>query len=110
MVEHMRQTLGLDDPLIVQYGRFLLQMVTLDFGDSLIGGHRPIVDEMSERFPATLELVIPASALALFIGVYGGALAARHRKQGVDYSLRIYSVIIYSLPIFWWRCCRLLLG
>jgi peptide/nickel transport system permease protein len=101
MVAHMRETLGLDDPLIVQYGRFLAQMVTLNFGDSLIGGHRPIIDEMSERFPATLELVIPASALALIIGIYGGALAARHRKGVVDYSLRIYSVIIYSLPIFW---------
>ena len=76
-------------------------MVTLNFGDSLIGGHRPIIDEMSERFPATLELVIPASALALIIGIYGGALAAKHRKGAVDYSLRIYSVIIYSLPIFW---------
>ena len=101
MVAHMRETLGLDDPLIVQYGRFLGQMVTLNFGDSLIGGHRPIIDEMSERFPATLELVIPASTLALLIGIFGGALAAKHRKGAVDYSLRIYSVIIYSLPIFW---------
>jgi peptide/nickel transport system permease protein len=67
----------------------------------LIGGHRPIIDEMSERFPATLELVVPASALALSIGILGGALAASRRKRVLDYSLRIYSVVIYSLPIFW---------
>jgi len=101
MIQHIRQELGLNDPMIVQYGRFLVQMFTLRFGNSLIGGHRPIIDEMSERFPATLELVTPASALALAIGVFGGALAASRRKNVTDYGFRIYSVIIYSLPIFW---------
>lgn len=101
MVAHIREQLGLNDPLIVQYARFLKDIVTFDFGNSLVGGHRPIVDEMSERFPATLELVVPASILALIIGVYGGAFAASRRKQAADYTLRLYSVIIYSLPIFW---------
>lgn len=101
MIQTIRQELGLNDPMIVQYGRFLVQMFTLHFGNSLVGGHRPIIDEMSERFPATLELVTPASALALIIGVYGGALAASRRKGVVDYAFRIYAVIIYSLPIFW---------
>ncbi len=99
--EHMRQALGLDKPLIVQYGIFLKNMITLDFGNSMVGGHRPIIDEMSERFPATLELIIPSSILALGIGILGGALAAAKRKTAVDYVLRVYSVIIYSLPIFW---------
>lgn len=100
-IQRVREQLGLNDPLIVQYGRFLGGMLTLQFGNSLIGGHRPIVDEMSERFPATLELVIPSSILALLAGVLGGALAASRRKGVVDYSLRIYSVVIYSLPLFW---------
>ncbi|MGC1375162.1 MAG: ABC transporter permease [Anaerolineales bacterium] len=100
-VQAIRDQLGLNDPLIVQYGRFLGGMFTLQFGDSLIGGHRPIMDEMSERFPATLELVIPASILALLTGVLGGALAVSHRKDFLDYALRIYSVVIYSLPLFW---------
>ncbi len=101
MIQQIRQQLGLNDPLIVQYGRFIGGMVTFNFGNSLTGGHRPIIDEMSERFPATLELVIPASILALVVGIFGGALAASRRKRAVDYGLRIYSVIIYSLPIFW---------
>jgi len=101
MIQQIRQQLGLNDPLIVQYGRFLGNMVTLHFGNSLIAGHRLIIDEMSERFPATLELVIPASALALILGILGGALAASRRKRVVDYAWRIYAVIIYSLPIFW---------
>jgi peptide/nickel transport system permease protein len=101
MIQRVRTELGLNDPLIVQYGRFLRDILTFNFGNSLVGGHRPIIDEMSERFPATLELVVPASALALFIGIFGGALAASRRKRSLDYGLRIYSVVIYSLPIFW---------
>ena len=100
-IRQIKEQLGLNAPIIVQYGRFLGDMITLNFGNSLTGGHRPIIDEMSERFPATLELVIPAAAVALLIGVFGGALAASRRKGPLDYSLRIYSVIIYSLPIFW---------
>jgi peptide/nickel transport system permease protein len=100
-IQQIREQLGLNDPLIVQYARFLGNMITLRFGNSLTGGHRPIVDEMSERFPATLELVVPAAALALVIGILAGALAASRRKRSLDYALRIYSVVIYSLPIFW---------
>lgn len=101
MVQRIREQLGLNDPIPVQYVKFLKNMVTLDFGNSLTGGHRPIINEMSERFPATLELVIPASALALVVGILGGAFAASRRKTALDYGWRIYSVVIYSLPIFW---------
>jgi peptide/nickel transport system permease protein len=100
-IQHIRTTLGLNEPLVVQYGKFLWNMVTLNFGNSLVGGHRPILDEMSERFPATLELIAPSSILALLIGIYGGTLAAAKRKKPIDYSIRIYSVIIYSVPVFW---------
>jgi peptide/nickel transport system permease protein len=101
MIARIREQLGLADPILVQYGNFLKDMFTLNFGNSLTGGHRPIVDEMSERFPATLELVIPASVIALTIGIIGGAWAASKRKRTTDYGMRIYSVVIYSLPIFW---------
>jgi len=100
-VARLNAQLGLDDPLLVQYGRFLGSMVTFDFGNALTGGRRPIIDEMSERFPATLELVIPASALALSLGIAAGTYAASRRKKPPDYSLRLFSVLIYSIPIFW---------
>lgn len=100
-IARIQDQLGLNDPLIIQYARFLGDVATLNFGDSLTGGHRPVVDEMSERFPATLELVIPAALLALVLGIIGGALAASRRKRATDYGLRIYSVVIYSIPIFW---------
>ena len=100
-IQRIREQLGLNDPIYVQYANFLKDMITLNFGNSLTGGHRPIVDEMSERFPATLELVIPASVIALTIGIIGGTWAASRRKRTSDYGMRIYSVVIYSLPIFW---------
>lgn len=100
-VARLSAQLGLDDPLIVQYGRFIGSIVTFDFGTALTGGQRPIIDEMSERFPATLELVIPGAALALAIGIAAGTYAASKRKAAPDYSLRLFSVIIYSIPIFW---------
>jgi peptide/nickel transport system permease protein len=101
MIQRIRAQLGLDDPLIVQYGRFLRDVGTFNFGNALTSGHRPIIDEMSERFPATLELVVPASILALLLGVYGGAVAAARRHKATHNVQRLYSVVIYSLPIFW---------
>src|SRR3989304_2857916 len=56
----MREQLGLNRPLLVQYIDYLGRVVRLDLGESLVFGNRPILDELSERFPATLELVIPA--------------------------------------------------
>ncbi len=97
----LREALGLNDPLLVQYGRFLGEVFTLDLGTSLVGGNRPVADEIGERLPATLELVIPATLLGLFIGVLPGAIAGHRRKKPLDYGLRLYSILIYSIPIFW---------
>jgi len=92
---------GLNRPLIVQYGEFMLDVVTLDLGNALTSGKRPIADELGERLPATIELVIPATVLALLIGILPGTFAAARRRKVSDYSLRMYSVVVYSMPIFW---------
>ena len=99
--ERMTQELGLDKPIIVQYGNFLVDIVTLDLGNALTSGQRPIVDELGERLPATVELVVPATIVALLLGVIPGTFAASRRRKPADYSLRMLSVIVYSMPIFW---------
>jgi peptide/nickel transport system permease protein len=99
--ERMTRQLGLDQPVYVQYFQYLGSVLTLDLGDSLVFGNRPIVDELSERLPATLELVIPAMLLATGFGVLAGAFAAQHRKEPVDYGLRLFSITAYSIPVFW---------
>ncbi|GMQ98095.1 MAG: ABC transporter permease [Acidimicrobiia bacterium] len=99
--ERFAEQHGLNDPILVQYGRFIGDIFTLDFGNSLIQSQRPIVDELGERLPATLEMVIPAAALALGIGVFFGTRAGVRRKSATDYGSRIFSVMIYAMPIFW---------
>jgi peptide/nickel transport system permease protein len=99
--EAFRVELGLDQPILVQYVTFLRNTVRLDFGVSMIGGNRPIRDELAEVFPATLELAVPAMAFTALFGVFSGAYAAQNRKRFADYGLRLFSIVIYSIPIFW---------
>lgn len=99
-VELIRIRMGLDKPLIVQYGEFLWDVVTLDFGNALTQGERPIRDELGEKLPATIELTVPAIIFTAVFGIFSGAYAAKNRKKFPDYSLRLFSVFIYSIPIF----------
>jgi len=97
----LRAQLGLDQPITVQYIGYLGKIAQLDLGHSMVEGQRSIIDELGERLPATLELVIPAFVLMLLISVLPGALAAHRHRQPADYILRLWSIITYSMPIFW---------
>ncbi len=97
----LRAQLGLDQPITTQYINYLAQVARLDLGHSMVEAQRPILDELSERLPATLELVIPAFVLMLLISVLPGALAAYRHRKPADYILRLWSIITYSMPIFW---------
>lgn len=98
--DRIRERLGLNDPLPVQYFNYLIDMATLDFGNALTRGERPIKDELGERLPATIELTIPAMLFTSLFGIGMGAFAAKNRKKFIDYSIRVFSVFIYSIPIF----------
>jgi peptide/nickel transport system permease protein len=95
-----RATLGLDQPLHVQYFEFIWGVVRFDLGDSMTRGI-PVVDEIKTFFPATVELTIFAMSVVAGVGILSGAFAAQYRKTGADYTIRIVSIILYSLPIFW---------
>lgn len=96
----IRERMGLDRPLIVQYGDFLWDMIRLDLGNALTQGERPIRDELGEKLPATIELTVPAILITAVIGVFSGAYAAKNRKKPADYGLRLFSIAIYSIPVF----------
>ncbi len=96
----LRERLGLNRPLYIQYFDFLWDMVTFNFGNALTQGERPIKDELGERLPATIELTIPAITLTAIIGIFSGAFAAKNRKKPIDYIIRLISIAIYSIPIF----------
>ncbi|NBD35608.1 MAG: ABC transporter permease subunit [Chloroflexi bacterium] len=96
----IRERLGLNRPLYVQYFDFLWRMVRLDFGNALTQGERPIKDELGERLPATIELTVPAMAFTAIFGILSGAFAAKNRKKPIDYGIRMFSIIIYAIPVF----------
>jgi peptide/nickel transport system permease protein len=98
--DRLRERLGLNRPIYVQYFDFLWKTITLDFGTALTQGERPILQELAERLPATIELAIPAMAFTAIFGVMSGAYAAKNRKKPVDFAIRLFSIFIYSIPIF----------
>jgi peptide/nickel transport system permease protein len=95
-----RAAVGLDKPLPVQYVNLLADLLRLDFGVSMTR-KIPVVDEIKAFFPATVELTFYSMLVTALIGVFFGAFAAQHRKSPADYTIRVSSIITYSLPIFW---------
>jgi peptide/nickel transport system permease protein len=98
--EEIRERLGLKRPPLEQYFDFVGRMFTLNFGNALTQGERPILTELGERLPATIELAIPAMLFTATFGIFTGAYAAKHRKKWMDYLIRVLSIAIYAIPIF----------
>jgi peptide/nickel transport system permease protein len=99
-IDQLRTSLGLDQPLPVQYLHWLGAMLTGDWGRSFFGG-RPVTQMVAERLPATLELMGLSISLAMVVGVSGGVLAAVRRGSIADRLINAGSLIALSLPTFW---------
>ena len=99
-VADLRRSLGLDDPFLLQYGRFLASAVRGDFGDSFIIRDRALWI-LLERAPATLELAVAGLALGILIAVPLGAVAAFRPRTWVDHLASIDSVVGQAVPTFW---------
>ena len=95
----MRQALGLDQPVIVQFGQFLLNASQGQFGMSLRQG-TPVSQLIAERFPATLELALVAAFMALVIGIPMGVYAALRRGTFMSQLFMTLSLLGVSLPTF----------
>lgn len=95
----VRERLGLDQPIWVQYGRFVGRAATGDFGLSWRNA-RPVSTLLSERFPATAELVLVAAGLSLALGIPLGILTALRPNSFSAQSLQFLSLIGISLPTF----------
>jgi dipeptide transport system permease protein len=97
----LRAELGLDQPLLVQYARYVGALATGNLGRSIVT-KRPVVEEFATVFPATVELSLSAIALAVLLGVPIGVMAALNRGGLFDYTTMSVSLAGYSMPIFWW--------
>lgn len=89
-------------PLDSQYFNYISDLLHFDLGTSIAPSRgRPVVRDLKEKFPATLELSLAAILITAALGVYSGAYAAHHRHSAADYSLRITSIVVYAVPVFW---------
>jgi peptide/nickel transport system permease protein len=99
-VEQLREQMGLDKPVIVQYGLFLKDAVRGDLGTSIVTG-RPVTTELLVRFPATLELTAFAMLVAVLVGVPVGVISAVKQYSLLDKITSVLALTGISMPIFW---------
>ncbi|MDR7418613.1 MAG: ABC transporter permease [Armatimonadota bacterium] len=99
-VELIRQRLGLDRPLHIQYLRFLQSVAAGDLGRSIRTG-RAVRDEITARFPYTMELAIASLLLSVTLGVIAGVLAAVRPNTVYDYGATLIALTGISTPTFW---------
>lgn len=92
---------GYDRPIWVQYFEYLGNLLSGDFGNSLVT-KKPVLEEFFTLFPATIELASVAIILAILIGIPAGIVAANKRGSFFDQSIMGTALIGYSMPIFWW--------
>ncbi len=98
-IKKLEHQLGLDKPLWQQYLDYLGNLLRGDLGRSMIWGKRPVIQEIMDHFPATLELTIGGFLVSVLLGLATGMLAGIRSGGKVDASMRIYSIVVYSLFI-----------
>ena len=96
----MHRELGLDQPLLVQFGTWLWGVLRFDFGTSLWTG-QPVVEELLIRLPLSLELAFLATGVSVLIAIPLGMLAAARQDTWVDYVVRVISIGGLAIPSFW---------
>ncbi|MBV8848538.1 MAG: ABC transporter permease [Methylobacteriaceae bacterium] len=96
----VERQMGLDQPLYVQYARFVSGLLHGDLGESASTG-RPVLEDFLQRLPATLELTLASLLIACLLGIPLGILSAVHRDKFVDHVGRVIGVVGVAMPSFW---------
>lgn len=99
-VDHIRTSLGLDQPASVQYGRYLANLIHANLGISTVTGD-PVLADIGRRLPFTVELTILATLIGVVVGMSLGILAATHRRSVMDVAVSLLSVAGMSTPTYW---------
>jgi peptide/nickel transport system permease protein len=99
-LQQIREELGLDKPLIAQYGSWLWSAARLDFGNSY-WTRQPVVEELKRRYPMTANLAVLSLALGTLIAIPIGVLSAVRQDTLVDYAARVFVIAGLSIPNFW---------
>jgi ABC-type dipeptide/oligopeptide/nickel transport system permease component len=99
-VEQVRRQMGLDQPLLVQYGYFMGSLLRFNLGTSAHTS-APVVEEIASRLPYTIELAVVALTLAVTVGILAGVAAAMRRNTPLDLLISSLSVFGVSMPVYW---------
>ncbi|PYG90266.1 peptide/nickel transport system permease protein [Ruminiclostridium sufflavum DSM 19573] len=100
---------GLDDPIVVQYGKYMYKIITKgDFGTSYTNG-KPITGELISHWPTTIKLALMSLLMACIIGILLGILAAMKRNTWIDSIARVFSILGVSMPNFWFAMLLIML-
>jgi peptide/nickel transport system permease protein len=99
-ITELRHQLGLDQPVSVQYVKFLAGLVRGDLGKSLFTG-RPVMDMILEQLPATLELAVASMIVGIVLGIVLGVVSALREGTWLDNLLMVFAVAGVSMPSFW---------
>lgn len=100
IVEETRKLYGLDQPIYVQYGKWLKRIVTLDFGESY-SDHRPVMEKVRRAFPITVLLNLLTIFIIYIISIPIGIVTALKPQSWWDYGSALLLFVLYSLPSFW---------
>lgn len=100
VIEQERHRLGLDRPLVVQFGDWMVGLVTFDFGTSMWTG-RPVTEEIALRLELSLQVAIMASVIAVIIAVPLGTASALFKDTWIDYVVRVVTIAGLAVPSFW---------
>jgi peptide/nickel transport system permease protein len=98
-LQERREAAGYDEPLIKQYLEYLGDVVTLDFGETIVD-NRPVTSVILQNGAATLELTVVALIVALGTGISVGLVAGRYRDTPLDVVGRLFGILIYAAPVF----------
>ena len=98
-IQAIERQYGLDEPLPVQYWRYVKTVSRGDFGDSTVS-RQPVVEEFKQKFPATIELAFAAMIFSLFLGIPLGFIAAKKYGSVFDHASLVASLIGISIPVF----------
>ncbi len=99
--ERLEKLYGLDQPLHVQYFRWVGRLAALDFGRSMSSDSRPVWDKIKERLPLTFGMNVVALALTLIVAVPIGIVSARRRGAALDKALTVFVFLGFAMPGFW---------
>jgi len=107
-IAKLRAEMHLDEPLLVQYGYFLADVIQGDLGTSLYT-NRPVTLDIAQFLPATIELVLLAGVIMVGLGLPLGIVAARYRGRWPDHLVRVFALLTVSAPSFVWAVILMLL-